>query len=250
MKQLICIAACLTVLGLNTGSCSSKEAQEGIDTYTLPNGKKLVVTPIKHASLQLNYDGWEFEIDPVSSAVRPIIDYTDKPKADFILVTHEHYDHFDMNAIHLLTKNSTNLLLNQRCFDRYKKGIVIRNGEKAELTDSITLYAVPAYNRSKNRAELHPKGRDNGYILDLEGYHIYIAGSTEFVPEMKDIKDIDIAFMPYDKYKTMTLAQFRKAAKTIRPKILYPYHMHTTDPKQILKVTSGLGIDVRIRDLR
>lgn len=67
---------------------------------------------------------------------------------------------------------------------------------------------------------------------------------------MKDIKDIDIAFMPCDKYKTMTLAQFRKAAKTIRPKILYPYHMHTTDPKQILKVASGLGIDVRIRDLR
>ena len=106
MKQLICIAACLTVLALNTGSCSSKEAQEGIDTYTLPNGKKLVVTPIKHASLQLNYDGWEFEIDPVSSAVRPIIDYTDKPKADFILVTHEHYDHFDMNAIHLLTRRA------------------------------------------------------------------------------------------------------------------------------------------------
>src|SRR3712207_3577101 len=117
MKKITVGILYMALLGLLMPSCSTDKKQEGIDVYTTPNGKKLVVTPVKHASLQLNYDGLEFEIDPVSSAIKPIIDYTDKPQANFILVTHEHYDHFDPYAIHLLTKKNTVLLLNQRCFD-------------------------------------------------------------------------------------------------------------------------------------
>jgi L-ascorbate metabolism protein UlaG (beta-lactamase superfamily) len=242
------IVTALTLLCL--AACVKNHQVGGVDTIYTRNGKKVVITCIKHASLQINYDGYEFEIDPVSSAYRPIINYTEKPKADYILVTHEHYDHFDMNAIFLLTKNATNILLTPRCFGRYQRGVIIRNNEKADLGHGMTLYAVPAYNITPRYRYLHPKGVGNGYILDLEGFRIYIAGDTEFIPEMHKIKNIDVAFLPCDQPKTMTIAQFRKAAATIRPKILYPYHRGLTDTTKIIRATRGLGIDVRIRYLK
>jgi len=231
-------------------SCEKNPYDGGIDTYITDKGEKVVITCIKHNTFQITYKGKEYQIDPVSSAYRPITNYTQRNKADYIIVTHEHYDHFDMHAIFLLTKGTTNILLPPRCYGRYQRGIVIRNGEQAQLDDSITLYAVPAYNTTEKYRLLHPKGYGNGYILDLEGFRIYIAGDTEPIPEMKLIKDIDIAFLPCEKPKTMSPKQLRQVAKLIKPKVVYPCHMGQTDQNEIKKALSGLGIDVKMRMMK
>lgn len=240
----------LLVCALTIACTDDGRKRYGREMFITPKGKKVFITPIKHASLQIQYDGYEFEIDPVSSAVKPIVDYTDKPQADVILVTNDHHDHFDMNAIFILTRRNTAVFLPQRCFNRYQRGTVIRNGEQYDLGNGIRLYAVPAYYRSAAKRALHPKGIGNGYILDLDGFRIYIAGDTELVPELRAIKNIDVAFLSCDTLKNMAPAQFRQALKMIRPKVLYPYQTHRTTERQIRIATYGLGIDVRIRELQ
>jgi L-ascorbate metabolism protein UlaG (beta-lactamase superfamily) len=111
----------------------------------------------------------------------------------------------------------------------------------------IKVEAVPAYNTTQGRTQFHPKGRDNGYILTIDGLRIYIAGDTEDIPKMKDIKDIDIAFLPCNQPYTMTPEQLIKAARTIKPKVLFPYHYGQTDVSGIPGQLKGDGIDVRIR---
>ena len=241
-------AAAILLLAIAAASCG-EGSEGGPDTFTTPSGKRLVITPIKHSSLQIQYDGREYDIDPVQSAVRPIINYTDKPKAEFVIVTHDHYDHFDMNAIFLLTKNSTNVILTPICYNRYKRGVPMRNGMKAQLTHDVWIYSVPAYNTTPARRSMHPKGWGNGYVIDFGGFRVYVAGDTEYIPEMKQLKDIDVAFLPCDPHKTMSPRQLRLAAKAIRPKVVYPYHMGTTPRASIAKALAGLGIDVRFREL-
>jgi L-ascorbate metabolism protein UlaG (beta-lactamase superfamily) len=110
--------------------------------------------------------------------------------------------------------------------------------------------AVPAYNTTPGREQYHPKGRDNGYILTLDGLRIYIAGDTEDIPEMQQIKDIDVAFLPCNQPFTMTIDQLVSAAKTIKPKVLYPYHYSETPVTQIVMKLYGSNTKVRIRDYK
>ena len=120
------------------------------------------------------------------------------------------------------------------------------NGDKLQLAD-VSVEAVPAYNSTVGREQFHPKGRDNGYILTIDGLRIYIAGDTEDIPEMAQIKDIDIAFLPCNQPYTMTPDQLVRAAKVIKPKVLFPYHYGQTDLSSIPAQLEGTGIDVRIR---
>lgn len=107
---------------------------------------------------------------------------------------------------------------------------------------------MPAYNITPGHLQYHPKRRDNGYILTLDGFRIYISGDTEDIPEMKDIKDIDVAFLSTNQPFTMTPAQTAKVAKTIKPKVLFPYHFSDTDVSKVKELLNGTGIDVRIRN--
>ena len=103
------------------------------------------------------------------------------------------------------------------------------------------------YNYTEGHTQFHPKGRDNGYILTVDGLRIYIAGDTEDIPEMSAIKNIDIAFLPCNQPYTMTPDQLVKAARTIKPKVVFPYHYGQTDVSGIPGQLRGDGIDVRIR---
>ena len=136
--------------------------------------------------------------------------------------------------------------MNKRCADMYGSGRVMKNGDRLQLAD-ISVEAVPAYNYSEGRTQFHPKARDNGYILTIDGLRIYIAGDTEDIPEMSSIKDIDIAFLPCNQPFTMTPDQLVKAAKIIKPKVLFPYHYGETDLSSIPEQLKGQNIDVRIR---
>jgi len=218
-----------------------------VDVFKTKSGKTVKFHALVHASIRMQYDGKEIEIDPVTKLGNRTIDYTAMPKADYLFVTHEHFDHFNKEAINLLTSVNTQLIMNQRCAEMYGAGKAMANGDKMQLADDITVEAVPAYNTTEGHLQFHPKGRDNGYILTIDGLRVYIAGDTEDIPEMAGIKDIDIAFLPCNQPYTMTPEQLIKAAKIIKPKVLFPYHYGQTDVTGIPSQLQGDGIDVRIR---
>ena len=298
-----------------------------VDVFRTKNGKTVKFHALVHASIRIEYDGLEIMVDPVTKLGNRTIDYSTMPKADCILVTHEHADHFDKEAIRLLMGGNTRLIMNKRCVEMYGAGDVMANGQISDelrvtsdklqsslsepcsacqpdansaskagtqlarrangqisdklqsslsepcsacqpdansaskagaqlarrangqwpMVNEIALEAVPAYNTTEGHLQFHPKGRDNGYILTLDGLRIYIAGDTEDIPEMSDIKDIDIAFLPCNQPYTMTPEQLVRAAKVIKPKVLFPYHYGNTDVSTIPAKLEGEGIDVRIR---
>ncbi|MCR4582638.1 MAG: MBL fold metallo-hydrolase [Prevotella sp.] len=218
-----------------------------VDVFTTKSGKTLKFHALVHASIRLQYDGKEIQIDPVTKLGQRTIDYAAMPKADYLFVTHEHGDHFDKAAISQLTGGQTQLITNQRCADMLGSGRVMANGDKIQLADDFTVEAVPAYNITEGHTQFHPKGRDNGFILTIDGLRIYIAGDTEDIPEMAAIKDIDIAFMPCNQPYTMTTSQLVSAAKTVKPKVLFPYHYGQTNVSVIPSQLKADSIDVRIR---
>ena len=218
-----------------------------VDVFKTKSGKTVKFHALVHASIRMEYDGKEIEIDPVTKLGNRTIDLAAIPKANYIFVTHEHGDHFDKEAIKLLSDAGTRLVTNKRCADMLGYGETMANGDRIQISDDFTVEAVPAYNITEGRTQFHPQGRDNGYILTIDGLRIYIAGDTEDIPEMNNVKDIDIAFLPCNQPYTMTTEQLVKAAKTIRPKVLFPYHYGQTDLTTVPSQLQGDGIDVRIR---
>jgi len=217
------------------------------DTFLTKSGKTVVMNALVHASIWIEAGNKQIFVDPVRHLGNRSIDYTTMPSADFILITHEHHDHLDKEAIRLLSKESTQVIANKASADILGTGIVMANGDKRQLTDDIAIEAVPAYNTTGGHTQFHPKGRDNGYVLTIDGLTIYIAGDTEDIEEMAQLKDIDIALLPCNQPYTMTPEQVIRAAKIIRPKVLFPYHYSQTDLTAIPAQLSAEGIDVRIR---
>ena len=228
MKKLLIILSFLFMI-------SAMDAQNNypVETLTTKDGKKINITLFKHASLAIGYDGLEIYVDPVTKVADTLINYSDMPKADYILVTHEHWDHLDPTAIQELSKPSTEIILNATSEKQLGKGVIMANNQEMKLSDGIQLESVPAYNTTPGREKFHPKGNGNGYILNIDGTRIYIAGDTEDIPEMADIKNIDLAFLPVNQPYTMTIDQAEKAALTIKPKILIPYHYSDTPIEQL-----------------
>ena len=224
------------------------QAAQKVDEFTTKSGKKVTFTCIKHASIEINYNGTEIQIDPVGFGVQPTTDYNQFPKANIILITHEHKDHFDREAIACVRTPATSIYSNMAVYNMFRNSIPLKNGDSIVYAPDIKIEAVPAYNYTEGRTQFHPQGRDNGYILTLDGLRIYIAGDTEDIPEMEAIKDIDIAFLPCNQPYTMTVDQLVKAAKTIKPKVLFPYHYSQTPISQTVMKLAGSGIEVRIRD--
>lgn len=241
------ILSCLSCNSQQTAPAQNTVAND--DTYTTQSGKQVTFTFIKHASLEIKYDGLSIQVDPVKK-LPPETDYSKFGKADYIFVTHEHFDHFDKDAIATLSGENTQVVLNKRCADMLGSGKTMSNGEGLKLRDDITVDAVPAYNTTADRTQFHPKGRDNGYVINLDGLRIYIAGDTEDVPEMAQLKDIDIAFLPCNQPYTMTPEQLVNAAKMFNPKVVYPYHFSETPVESIKSMLKGSGIEVKIRSMK
>jgi L-ascorbate metabolism protein UlaG (beta-lactamase superfamily) len=215
------------------------------DTIPTKTGKDVRITFFGHSSLMFEYGGKIVYIDPVSREA----DYSKTPKADLILVTHEHQDHLDPLAIAKIRKPGTVIVCNHASRVKIGEGKEFPNGEKA-VFDDISIEAVAAYNTSPGHTQYHPKGRDNGYILTIGGKRVYLAGDTEDIPEMRSLKDIDIAFLPMNQPFTMTCRQVAEAAKSFKPKILYPYHFGDTETAELQRLLKNEpGIEVRIRKL-
>lgn len=227
-----------------SGAPSVAEERKPMDIIQTSDGD-LQVTIIGHGTLMLSFGGKVIHIDPWTRQA----DYTKLPKADIILVTHEHPDHLDLAAIKAITKASTQVVVNRTSGDKVAGSMPMANGEVRTL-QGIRIEAVPAYNIVHMRSPgqpYHPKGVGNGYILTFGDKKVYVAGDTENTPEMKSLKDIECAFLPMNLPYTMTPEMVADAARAIKPKILYPYHYGDTDTNQLVKLLKGTGIDVRIR---
>jgi len=216
------------------------------------NSGDLAITFIGHASLMFEYNGLVIHVDPVSQQA----DYKKLPDADLILVTHEHGDHLDAAAIKELLKDGTRIIMTQACKNSVETvpgTIVMKNGDEQKVK-SITVDAIPAYNiehKRPNGEPFHPKGQGNGYILTFGNVRVLVAGDTENIPEIKNLKNIDVAFLPMNLPYTMTPEMVADAAKAFQPKILYPYHYGDTDTGKLLELLKAeKGIEVRIRKLK
>lgn len=206
----------------------------------------LKVTPVGHGSVILEFGGKVIHVDPFGK----MGDYSKLPKADLILITHEHGDHLDADAISKIRTEKTVVVSSEAAAQGAKSGTVMKNGEvKTEL--GFKIEAVPAYNIVHKRdtgEPFHPKGRGNGYVITLGNLRVYVAGDTEDIPEMKELKNIDVAFLPVNLPFTMTGEMAANAVKTIRPKYLYPYHyaMGKSQLPEFLDLTKDLqGVEIR-----
>ena len=203
---------------------------------------------VGHGSLFFKVNGFLIYIDPVRSS--GIYDFL--PKADIILITHEHGDHLDPKLIEDLKKPGTLLFCNENSTSKVPWGMAMKAGDRQEI-NNIIIEAVPAYNivnESSPGHPFHPKGAGLGYILTIGGKRIYVAGDTENTPEMKSLRNIDVAFLPMNLPYTMTPAMVADAALAFKPKILYPYHYGDTDTSELTKLLKDSGIEVRIRNLK
>jgi len=210
------------------------------------SGGELKITCVGHGTLMFTFGDTIIHVDPVSREA----DYTRMPKADIILVTHEHGDHLDPAAIAAVRKNETTVILTRKCAAAVSGGIVMKNGDVREV-GGLRIEAVPAYNIVHKRPSgepFHPPGDGNGYIITFGDKRVYVAGDTENTPEMKRLKDIDVAFLPMNLPYTMTPEMVADAARAFRPRILYPYHFGKTDTSQLVKLLAAeKSIEVRIR---
>jgi L-ascorbate metabolism protein UlaG (beta-lactamase superfamily) len=225
-------------------------AQEKFETDIVKTSAgDLEITFIGHGTLMFNFGGKVIHVDPWTQ----LADYSNMPKADLIVLTHEHRDHLDLKAIEILRTEKTDVVLTRTCSSQIKDGIVMNNGD-VRIVKDLKIEAVPAYNivhmRSKG-VPYHPKGVGNGYVITFGDKRVYVAGDTENTPEMTVLTDIDIAFLPMNLPYTMTPEMVASATRAFKPKILYPYHYGETDTSKIVELLKDVDqTEVRIRKMK
>jgi len=228
----------------------SLNAQEKFETDVIKTSAgDLEITFIGHGTLMFNLGGKVIHVDPWTQ----LADYSNMPKADLLLLTHEHRDHLDLKAIEILRTEKTDVVLTPTCLSQVKDGIVMNNGD-VRIVKDLKIEAVPAYNivhmRSKG-VPFHPKGVGNGYVITFGDKRVYVAGDTENTPEMSVLTDIDIAFLPMNLPYTMTPEMVASATRAFKPKILYPYHYGETDTSIIVELLKDVDqTEVRIRKMK
>jgi L-ascorbate metabolism protein UlaG (beta-lactamase superfamily) len=244
LKKMM-LPACIVLLPLFAASAADRFETDIIKTSAGP----LRIVFLGHASLGMDFNGKHIYIDPC----RQVADFSKEPKADIILFTHDHGDHFDMEALEELRGENTLVVLPQICATHYGEGIVMRN-EDVKIVQGLKIEGVPAYNIVNKRPSgfpYHLKGVGNGYIITFGDKRVYIAGDTEKIPEMNELSDIDVAFLPVGPPHTMTVEMAVDAVKAIRPKIFYPYNYGDTDISalvELLKCESDT--EVRVRNMK
>ena len=204
----------------------------------------LKITTVMHAGFAVEAGGQVVIVDPAQGSWDGI------PQADIILITDVHGDHLNPSMIAKVKKPSGSVIAPPAVAASVPKVLLLANGQNKSL-GPWTVEAVPMYNMKRGPSEgkyYHDKGRGNGYILTYGGFRVYIAGDTEGTPEMRALKNIDVAFIPMNLPYTMTPEEAADAVKAFHPKAVYPYHYMGSDPKVFAAALAGTGIDVRLRN--
>lgn len=220
------------------------QVQRPVDTFPTKAGE-LKITPIRHASILIEAGGKALYVDPWSQG-----SFDGLPKADYILITDFHGDHMDPQAINQIKQADTKIIAPATVARDISSATVMANGQTQTL-DAFTIAAMPMYNLKRGPSPgkfYHEKGRGNAYLVTYGGLRIYIAGDTEGIPEMKALKNIDVAFIPMNLPYTMPPDEAAAAVKAFQPKVVYPYHYRGTDTQAFADALKGTKIDVRLRD--
>lgn len=208
--------ACMALLPLAAVAMGQTQPEPGRGAKA-PGAIKF--TPIKHATVIIQSDPLSIYLDPVGDLEA----FKSFAAADIILLTDIHQDHFDTGVIKHLRKKRTVTVGPRTVIDQLGFGEVLNNGE-SKIFKKINIEAIPMYNLTPDRLQFHPKGRGNGYVLTLKKKKIYISGDTEDIPEMRELKDIDYAFVCMNLPYTMTVGQAAAAVLAFKPKVVFPYH--------------------------
>jgi L-ascorbate metabolism protein UlaG (beta-lactamase superfamily) len=224
-------------------------AREVFETDAITTAKgDLKITFFGHASLLFEFERMMIYIDPVGEQA----DFSLMPKADLVFITHQHQDHFDRAAIELLRKKDTQIFLTAAC-PALPSSRVLKNNDRIGV-HGIDIAVVPAYNIVHMRetgVPFHPRGEGNGYVFTFAGLAVYVAGDSEDIPEMAGLKNIAVAFLPMNLPYTMTPEMVAKAARSFKPRMLYPYHFGNTDPQKLVALLAGEPeIQIRIRKMK
>jgi L-ascorbate metabolism protein UlaG (beta-lactamase superfamily) len=241
------LAAAVVAFGhAATGPAGSAPATTDPASKNLANEQTsdgvLAIQPLNHSALRFEFKGKQYYVDPAGQA-----DWVKLPKADAIFITHPHGDHLSMPTINAIKKEGTAIYGSDASIKQVATGTAINPGDKVKVLD-ISVEAIPAYNLTANRLTYHPKDRkDDGFVLTFANKRVYVAGDTEGSPEMKALKDIDVAFLPINLPYTMTPQEAAEAAKVFKPKVLYPYHQGQSNPAEMKTLLAQeKGIEVRV----
>jgi L-ascorbate metabolism protein UlaG (beta-lactamase superfamily) len=199
------------------GAALLSAAVHAADRYPAEGGD-IAITPLIHASVQLEHAGKVIHVDPWSAG-----DLSGARQADLILITDDVGHHLDVKAIERLRKPGAPIVIAANGRKRVPDGIVLPNGQSTTAA-GVRIESIAAYDIKPGAPE-HPKGEANGYLITLGGRRIYFAGVTECVPEVKALKNIDVAFMPMNiPVERMTPAAAAECVKALKPKVVYVYH--------------------------
>jgi len=186
-------------------------------------GESIMFTPISHASFVMKTSEAVIDVDPVGDMKA----YEGLPAPTIILLTDIHGDHLSPGLIADLRKKGTVVIGPKAVTERIPSAKTLNNGETTTV-GNITIEAIPMYNLTKDRLRYHTKGRGNGYVVTADGKRTYISGDTEDIPEMRNLKNIDYAFVCMNLPYTMTVEQAASAVLAFKPKVVFPYHYRGT----------------------
>ena len=240
-------AGLLAAMVLSASPIVYAQAPELTGERVPTNKGDLVIHPIRHATFVMSWNGKIIYVDPVGGTEA----FAKLPKPDVILITDIHGDHLNAETVQAVRSERTTIIAPAAVAERLPpavraKATVLANGRKTSV-DGIDVEAIPMYNLTPERLRFHSKGRGNGYVLTLGGKRVYISGDTEDIPEMRQLKNIDVAFVCMNLPYTMTPQQAAAAVREFKPGICYPYHHRGSDVEDFKRrVTQTKGIDVRL----
>jgi len=236
MRKIFAAAA---IAAVSLAAAAASEQSFISDVHKTSAGDLKVSFP-GHAVVYFEFAGKTVWVDPTMPYV---IVPDNPPKADLILITHEHGDHLDLEGVKSVQTPKTQIVYTARCAAKLPGGKVMKNGDKAVVLD-IPIEAVPAYNLKE---QFHPKGIGNGYVLTFGNLRVYVAGDTENASEVKALKNIDIAILPLMTPFTMSEEALADLARAVKPKVLYVYHSRTEDYAKLKGLLKDTGIDLRVK---
>ncbi|MCH8326430.1 MAG: MBL fold metallo-hydrolase [Bacteroidetes bacterium] len=201
--------------------------------------------PINHASLIIKSTSITIYVDPVQKNDV----YKKYPSPDIILITDIHSDHLNKRVVESIKKGKTKIIAPKAVISKLGFGEILNNGDEIKVFDVI-IKAIPMYNITKERLKFHKKGRGNGYVLTINGKRIYISGDTEDIKEMRELKNIEYAFVCMNLPYTMSIEQAASAVLEFIPKIVYPYHYRGPEGYSDIEKFKNLVIREKSTDVR
>lgn len=247
IRSILAFAFSLAFLGA--------QAQQLPEPDTLKtSGGPFIIQPVSHGTLVLKYKAKHIYVDPTGGAEA----FASIPKPDLILITDIHGDHLDTATLAALDTKGIKMVVPravaERLPEQYKQQLVVLDNGGQSMQQGITLKAMPMYNLPDTADARHPKGRGNGYLLEMGGKRVYISGDTEGIPEMRSLKNIDVAFVSMNLPYTMDVDQAADAVLEFKPKVIYPYHYRgqngLSDVEKFKQLVNSKNkeIEVRLKD--